>query len=412
MTESFQALYPHQLDAQKQRYETIKEGFSEYFGNNRDFSYFSAPGRTEIGGNHTDHNRGCVLAAAVNLDIVAAAAKNDENVIRLKSIEYEKMDVIDLSDLSVQESEKERSSSLLRGICARCKQLGYQIGGFDAFTMSQVLKGSGLSSSASFEVLAVTIISHLYNDGAIDPITAAQISQYAENVYFGKPSGLMDQMASSVGGFTAIDFRDPEKPVLEKVSFSLDGVGYAMCIVDTGGSHADLTSDYASIPSEMKAVATLLGCEHLREADEAEFFRRLGEIRKQTGDRAALRAIHFFADNRRAQEEAHALKGGNFEYFKELILESGDSSAMYLQNAYSIKDPQSQGVSLALAVSERILRGKGAWRIHGGGFGGTMQAFVPLDLVPRYKAEIESVFGKDTCHILSIRNAGGVKVSL
>ena len=412
MITKFAELYQNDLAAQKTRYEEITAGYEQYYGKTESLAFFSAPGRTEVGGNHTDHNHGCVLAAAVNLDIVAAAAANGENVVRLKSAEYEKMDVVDLSDLSVQEAEAEKSASLIRGVCARCQELGYQIGGFNAYTATQVLKGSGLSSSAAFEVAIVTVISHLFNDGAIDPVTAAQIAQYAENVYFGKPSGLMDQTASSVGGFTAIDFHDPKKPVLEKVDFDLTQNGYALCIVDTGGNHADLTGDYAAIPVEMKAVAKLLGVEVLRDADEALFWSRLGELRKKVGDRAVLRAMHFFSDNRIAQEEAALLKAGDFEGFKEKIIASGRSSATRLQNVFACSNPFEQGLSLALAVSEKILAGKGAWRVHGGGFAGTIQAFVPVEMLETYRSELEAVFGEGTCHVLSIRSAGGTKVEI
>ena len=412
MVVTFEELYQGSVEAQKARYETITAGYEECYGKAQELSYFSAPGRTEVGGNHTDHNHGCVLAAAVNLDIVAAAAKNDDNVVRLKSLEYPGMDVIDLNDLAPQEKEMEKAASLIRGVCARCRELGYTVGGFNAYTATQVLKGSGLSSSAAFEVVIVTAISHLFNDGAIDAVTAAQIAQYAENVYFGKPSGLMDQTASSVGGFTAIDFHDPKKPVLEKVDFDLAKYNHALCIVDTGGNHADLTGDYAAIPVEMKSVARLLGAEVLRDADEGEFWNRLGELRQKVGDRAVLRAMHFFSDNRTAQEEAALLKAGDFDGFKEKIIASGRSSATRLQNVFACSNPSEQGLSLALAVSEKLLAGQGAWRVHGGGFAGTIQAFVPVEMLEEYRSAMEAVFGEGTCHVLSIRSAGGVQVKI
>lgn len=412
MVVTFEELYQGNVEAQKARYETITAGYEECYGKAQELSYFSAPGRTEVGGNHTDHNHGCVLAAAVNLDIVAAAAKNDDNVVRLKSLEYPGMDVIDLNDLAPQEKEMEKAASLIRGVCARCRELGYTVGGFNAYTATQVLKGSGLSSSAAFEVVIVTAISHLFNDDAIDAVTAAQIAQYAENVYFGKPSGLMDQTASSVGGFTAIDFHDPKKPVLEKVDFDLAKYNHALCIVDTGGNHADLTGDYAAIPVEMKSVARLLGAEVLRDADEGEFWNRLGELRQKVGDRAVLRAMHFFSDNRTAQEEAALLKAGDFDGFKEKIIASGRSSATRLQNVFACSNPSEQGLSLALAVSEKLLAGKGAWRVHGGGFAGTIQAFVPVEMLEEYRSAMEAVFGEGTCHVLSIRSAGGVQVKI
>ena len=412
MVVTFEELYQGSVEAQKARYETITAGYEECYGKAQELSYFSAPGRTEVGGNHTDHNHGCVLAAAVNLDIVAAAAKNDDNVVRLKSLEYPGMDVIDLNDLAPQEKEMEKAASLIRGVCARCRELGYTVGGFNAYTATQVLKGSGLSSSAAFEVVIVTAISHLFNNGAIDAVTAAQIAQYAENVYFGKPSGLMDQTASSVGGFTAIDFHDPKKPVLEKVDFDLAKYNHALCIVDTGGKQADLTGDYAAIPVEMKSVARLLGAEVLRDADEGEFWNRLGELRQKVGDRAVLRAMHFFSDNRTAQEEAALLKAGDFDGFKEKIIASGRSSATRLQNVFACSNPSEQGLSLALAVSEKLLAGKGAWRVHGGGFAGTIQAFVPVEMLEEYRSAMEAVFGEGTCHVLSIRSAGGVQVKI
>ena len=397
-------------EEQKARYEKIRAGFAELFGE-KDVTFISAPGRTEVGGNHTDHQHGCVLAAAVDLDIVAAAAPNGEQVMRLKSAEYPKMDEIDLTDLSVHEEEKESSAALLRGVCARCRELGYRVEGFDAYTMTQVLKGSGLSSSAAFEVVVVHAISHLFNNDAIDAVTAAQISQYAENVYFGKPSGLMDQTASSVGGFTAIDFADPSEPKFKKVDFDLAAHGYALCIVDTGGNHADLTGDYASIPVEMKQVANELGVDFLRDADESAFYARLGEIRKKTGDRAVLRAMHFFDDNRLAQDEANALAEGNLDAFLEMEIRSGRSSFMRLQNVFACSNPSEQGLSLALALSEKLLAGKKAsWRVHGGGFAGTVQAFVPVEELSHYKTEMEKVFGEGTCHVLSVRRAGGTRV--
>ena len=297
MVIDLKTLYGAEATEQQKRYEELSAYFAEEFGDADALSYFSAPGRTEVGGNHTDHNNGKVLAAAVNLDVIAAVKKTENGVIRLKSVGFP-MDTVDTADLNVQEAEKERSASLIRGVCARLKTLGYEVGGFDAVTTSRVLKGSGLSSSAAFEVLVVTILSHLYNDDAIDPVEAAQISKFAENVYFGKPSGLLDQMAASVGGFTTMDFKDLSAPKIEKIDFDLDRYGYALCVVDTGGNHADLTGEYAAIPAEMKRVAKALGGEVLREVSEEEFYKKIPELRKEVGDRAILRAIHFFDDNR------------------------------------------------------------------------------------------------------------------
>ena len=409
---SFETLYPQDTELQRERYQALLEGFEKHFGSNEGGGFFSAPGRTEVGGNHTDHNHGRVLAAAVNLDIAAYARKTDNNKAILKSSEYTKIDVVDLSELERKEEEDGVSAALLRGICARCRELGYTVGGFEAFTKSRVLKGSGLSSSAAFEVLVVTIISHLYNDGNIDPVTAAQIAQYAENVYFGKPSGLLDQMASSVGGFTFIDFKDPAKPVIQKVDFDITAAGYALCVVDTGGSHADLTGEYAAIPQEMKQVAAFFGKEVLRDVEKDQFYRRLGEVRKATSDRAVLRAMHFFDEDPLAEEERNALQQGDMESFQKMIQASGASSFQRLQNVFASVSPLQQGLTLALALSQRVLEGKGAWRVHGGGFAGTIQAFVPLDLLEDYRRELESVFGEGACHVLSIRQAGGTKVLL
>ncbi len=402
---------PKELSLARARFEELIEGFQAHYGAGRAFRFFSAPGRTEIGGNHTDHNHGRVLAGAVNLDILAAAAPNDEGVVRLKSAEYDKIDVIDLSDLSIRDEEAETSASLIRGVCKKLTELGYRIGGFDAYTNSRVLKGSGLSSSAAFENLVLTVFNHLYNDGAVPAVEAAKICQFAENVYFKKPSGLMDQMASCVGGFIAIDFLDPQNPVIEQIPFDFSKSGHALCIVDTGGSHSDLTGDYAAVPQEMKAVAAALGHEVLRDCDRADFEARIGELRAGLGDRAVLRAIHFFADNERVRQQTEALSSGDFERFKQLSIESGYSSYMYLQNVFACSTPKEQGLSLALALSEEILRGKGAWRVHGGGFAGTIQAFVPFECLEEYRKKLEAVFGEGTCHVLFIRPSGGVEVS-
>lgn len=411
METRYQELYGKEADAQKARYEAIRKGFEEAFGTADGGEWYSAPGRTEIGGNHTDHNHGRVLTAAVNLDIVGLAKKTDNNVIRLKSAEYPRMDRVELSDLAPRE-ETSGSQAIIRGISAKCKKMGYQVGGFDCYTISRVMKGSGLSSSAAFEILVVTVISHLYNDGKIDPVTAAIIAQYAENVYFGKPSGLLDQMASSVGGFTSIDFKEPLKPVIKKVDFDFASCGHALCVVDTGGNHANLTDEYAAIPAEMKKVANFFGKEFLRDVDEREFYGHLKELRKATGDRAVLRAMHFFDDDRLANEEAKALKAGDFDSFKRMIRTSGLSSQTRLQNVFAVVGPEEQGLSLALTLSEHVLGENGAFRVHGGGFAGTIQAFVPLEKLPEYRALMDSIFGEGSCHVLSVRQPGGTKVCL
>ncbi len=409
MTTNLKDLYGGQWQEQAERYQKIRAGFEETFGSSEGASFYSAPGRTEIGGNHTDHNHGRVLAASIDLDIVGMARRREDGIARLRSVEYPRMDEVDLSDLEPRE-ETSGSQAIIRGICARCKELGYNIGGFECYTQTRVLKGSGLSSSAAFEILVVTVVSHLYNDGNIDPIAAAKIAQYAENVYFGKPSGLLDQMASSMGSVTAMDFADPEKPQVENVSFDLNAYKHAMCVVDTGGNHADLTADYASIPQEMKAVAKFFGKEFLREVDEAEFYDKLGEARKAVGDRPALRAMHFFDDDRLAHEEAQALRDKDFEKFLERVKASGKSSIQRLQNVFAPASPIEQGITLALSVSERLLNGRGACRVHGGGFAGTIQAYVPFDILDSYREGMEKVFGKGSCYVLSVRGCGGVEV--
>lgn len=395
--------------AQYDRYAALANEFARLYDGERDIRLFSAPGRTEVGGNHTDHNHGKVLAAGIDLDAVAAAAVNSENIVRVKSAGYS-MDVVDLSDLSVQENETGHSPALVRGMCQGFLNYGYKIGGFDAATASRVLSGSGLSSSAAYEVLVGTMLNYLYNDGAVDAVTIAKIAQYAENEYFGKPCGLMDQTACSVGSFVTIDFEDPKVPIIEEVKFDFASCGHALCIVDTKGNHSDLTDEYGFIRSEMESVAQYFGKSVLREVSEAEFYGEIAEVRKKVGDRAVLRAMHFYADNARVEKEVSALRAGDFEAFKQYILESGSSSYMYNQNVFSVKKPTDQPVSLALAVSERVLRGKGAWRVHGGGFAGTIQAFVPLELLDAYKSEMERIFGEGACYVLSIRPVGGTEI--
>ena len=397
------------IEAQKARYIRIAESFEEFYGSGREVAVFSAPGRTEVGGNHTDHNHGKVLAASVNLDAVAVAAVNDENIVRVKSEGY-KMDVADLIDLGVMPNERGCSASLVRGVCAGFKNRGYKIGGFDAATASDVLSGSGLSSSAAFEVLLGTMLNHLYNDGKVSAVEIAQIAQFAENEYFGKPCGLMDQMACSVGGFVQIDFEDPAVPVINKVDFDFASCNHALCIVDTGGNHADLTDEYAAVRGEMETAASKLGEAVLRDVDRAEFEKNISVIRDSAGDRAVLRALHFFNENERVDKQAAALAKGDFDEFKSLIIESGFSSYMYNQNVYTCKAPSSQPVSLVLAMCQDILKGKGAWRVHGGGFAGTIQAFVPAELLGEFKSKICAVFGEKSCYVLNIRPEGGIRV--
>lgn len=411
LDESLAAAYTKaHFAGQYERFAAVLSDFAEQYGENaeREIALFSAPGRTEVGGNHTDHNHGKVLAASVDLDAVAAASKNDENIVRVKSRGYN-IDIVDLSDLEVSEKDAGKSRALVRGVVARFKELGYNIGGFDATTASKVLSGSGLSSSAAFEVLVGTILNHLYNDGKISPVEIAKIAQYAENVHFKKPCGLLDQMACSVGGFVTIDFADPSSPVIESVSLDFEKTGHSLCIVDTKGNHSDLTDEYGFVRSEMEAVAAFFGKKVLREITKQQVVENAGKIVRKTGERALLRALHFFNDNERVEKEVAALKAGDFEAFKALVIESGLSSYMYNQNVYSNKEPKSQPLSLALALSEELLKGKGAWRVHGGGFAGTIQAFVPNELLESYTSVMKSVFGDDCCYVLNIRPIGGAR---
>ncbi len=397
------------IAAQKTRYIKAIESFCKLYGDRDNLVIFSAPGRTEIGGNHTDHNLGKVLAGSVDLDIIAVASKNDNDRIRIQSEGYPE-DCILVNDLEIKDEEAGKSVSLVRGMTSIFSQKGYQIGGFDAYTTTNVLKGSGLSSSAAFEVLVGTMLNGLYNEETVSPVEIAQMAQYAENEYFKKPCGLMDQMASSVGGIITIDFKEKENPVIEKVDFDFSKSGYALCIVDTGGNHADLTDEYASIPSEMKAVASYFGKSVLREVKKEEILASIGALRKQFGDRAVLRAFHYLDDNDRVEKQVEALNNGDFDTFKQLIIASGNSSFRFLQNVYANINPKEQGLSLAIYLAQSILEGKGAYRVHGGGFGGTTQNFVPVDMVGTFKSAVEQVFGEGKCHILFIRNHGGIKV--
>ncbi len=400
------------LKEQADRYASLMSEFEKTYGND-DVQLFSSPGRTEIGGNHTDHNYGRVLAGAVNLDIVAVAAKNNSSIIRIKSAGYPEFQV-DLSDLSIDESKYYTSTSLVRGICARMKDSGYEIGGFDACVEGRVPKGSGLSSSASFEVLVGAIVNSLFNDGKMNAVENAIIGQWSENNYFGKPCGLMDQTACSVGGLITIDFKDPSKPIVKEVDFDFVSTGFSLVITDVGGGHDDPASqaEYASLPTEMKAVAEELGAKVLREVTLAQIVEKIPEIRKKTGDRAILRAYHFQGDNQRVVDQVAALENNDFKAFLQMVVESGYSSYMYNQNIFDVVHKDEQVVSLALALSEMVLKGSGAWRVHGGGFGGTIQAFVPQNKLDEYVNTLEHVYGKGSCHKLFIRSKGSVKLEL
>lgn len=397
------------VQEQKPRYIEALNTFGGLFGFDREVNIMSAPGRTEVCGNHTDHNNGKVLAASINLDAIAVVSKNDDNIIRVKSKGH-RMNVVDLLDLEPNESKFGNSTALVQGVAAGIKNLGYSVKGFDAVTTSDVMGGSGLSSSAAFEVLLGTILSHMFNNGKISAVDIAKVAQYSENVFFGKPCGLLDQMASSVGTFVTIDFKSTTAPLIKKVNFDFSKSGHSLCIVDTGGNHADLTDDYAAVRGEMESVAKALGKNVLREIEYEDFFAALPELKDKVNDRALLRAIHFYNENKRVDKAVECLENNDFEGFKEIIINSGRSSFMLNQNVYTPKNPTEQKLSLALAISKELLYGKGAWRVHGGGFAGTVQAFVPNDMLDTYKRTIESVFGEGSCHVLIIRPVGGTRV--
>ncbi|MBQ7817346.1 MAG: galactokinase [Oscillospiraceae bacterium] len=388
----------------------LDAGFAAAFGCAPE-RYFSAPGRTEIGGNHTDHQRGRVLAAAVNLDTKAAVRLNGSNIIRVQSQGYPLCEV-DLSQLTPLSSEANTTPALIRGVAARFAEFGCKVQGFDAYVTSTVLPGSGLSSSAAFEVLIGTIINILFFDAKVSAPEVAAIGQYAENVFFGKPCGLMDQTASSVGNLVTIDFGNKEHPDIRRVDFDFSAVGYALCIIDSGADHADLTDEYAAIPGELKAVAAHFGKEVLTQVDEAEFYADLPAVRKTCGDRAVMRAIHIFEDNARVVKQVAALENGDFDAFLKLVTESGQSSYMYLQNVIPTGNTVHQEVAVALALCRHALQGQGAYRVHGGGFAGTVQAFVPLTILDSFRAQIDAVLGEGACHVLSIRPQGGVELKI
>ena len=409
MDEKLKAVYVSDkaVEEQKPRYIRTIETFIDMFGDDRDAMVLSAPGRTEICGNHTDHNNGKVLAASINLDAIAVAAKNDKLEINEKS-EGHGLNNVDISNLLPDKECFGKSSAMIKGVVARLDELGYKIGGFDACTTSSVMGGSGLSSSAAFEVLIGNVVSYLFNDGKIDPVEIAQASQYSENVFFGKPSGLLDQMASSVGTFVNIDFKDVEKPVIKKISFDFANSGYSLCIVDTHGNHSDLTDDYAAVRGEMESVAKAMGKSVLREIEFDDFKKNIADLKDKINDRALLRAMHFYKENNRVDTAVDALEKNDFDLFLEQITASGLSSFMYNQNVYTPANPTEQKLSLALCVSDELL-GKG-FRVHGGGFAGTIQAFVKNEQLEEYKTAMDSIFGEGSCHVLIVRPVGGTRV--
>lgn len=415
---AFAALYGADFckDAIYARYAKAVDSFVEIYGSklpaDAEVNLFSVPGRSEIAGNHTDHNHGKVVAAGISLDIIAVAAKVDAAEIRIKSEGFDE-DVCDITTAAkVVESQKYKATAIVRGMCDGFNKNGYKIGGYYAYTTSSVLKGSGLSSSAAFEVMVGNILNHFYNDGTIDAVEIAKIAQYSENVHFGKPCGLMDQTACAVGSFVAIDFEDPKKPIVEKLPFDLSAHGYSLCIVNTGGNHADLNDDYASVPAEMKSVAKYFGKEVLRDVDKNEIIANIPVLRGTVGDRAIMRALHFCNENVRVGKITEALKADDLKGFLKGIKESGLSSSTMLQNTYTVKNVEEQGISLALAVAGQVLDTKPgtAYRVHGGGFAGTIQAFVPNEYLDEFNTVMKSVFGEDSAYVLKVRPYGAVKL--
>ena len=395
------------LKLSQDRIAALNAGFADAFGSTPT-RYFSAPGRTEISGNHTDHQRGRVLAAAVNLDMQAAVRPNGTDTIRILSQGYP-MSVVSLQELEPKEDEINSTPALIRGVAARFVQLGCKVEGFDAYMESTVLPGSGLSSSAAYEVLIGTIINHLFFDAKVSQPEIAMIGQYAENVFFGKPCGLMDQMASAVGGMVTIDFEDKENPIIQPIGFDFASCGHALCIIDSRASHADLTDEYAAITIELKNICAHFGKDVLRQIDKADFYAAIPALREKCGDRAVMRAIHFYQENARVPQQVAALQAGDFDTFLQMEKESGHSSWMYLQNVIPAGYTEHQDMAIALALCEQYLQGKGAYRVHGGGFAGTVQAFVPFELLETFRAGIDAVLGEGACHVLSIRPEGGVE---
>lgn len=407
----FTTLYgAENIPTQTERYKNTVNEFAKLFGADREISLFSVAGRSEISGNHTDHNHGKVLAASINLDIIAAASPREDLRINIKSEGFP-IDEVDITDPAVDESLFYTSKSIISGMCSGFLKYGHKVGGYDAYTTSNVFKGSGLSSSAAFEDMVGLILNGFYNNGSVENAEIAKIAQYSENVFFGKPSGLMDQTACAVGGFVAIDFRNPKEPIIEKLPFDLTAAGYSLCIVNTGGNHADLNEDYASVPSEMKKVASYFGKSVLREVSLDEILANIPSLRKVAGDRAIMRAIHFENENERVTAQTEALKKGDIDAFFEGVLASGASSFKYLQNVYTVKNVSEQGLSLALCLAENALKGKkAAYRVHGGGFAGTIQAFVKTEDVPAFRAALDAAFGEGATTELKVRPYGAIRI--
>ncbi|MBQ8249847.1 MAG: galactokinase [Clostridia bacterium] len=410
-TAIFTELYGEQsIKAQEARYIKTVNEFAELFGAEREISLFSVAGRSEISGNHTDHNYGKVLAASIDLDIIAAASPRDDMHINIKSEGFP-IDEVDITDPHVDESLYYTSKSIISGMCSGFLKYGHEVGGYDAYTTSNVFKGSGLSSSAAFEDMVGLILNGFYNNGEVENAEIAKIAQYSENVFFGKPSGLMDQTACAVGGFVAIDFKNPADPIIEKLPFDLSGAGYNLCIVNTGGNHADLNEDYASVPADMKKVASYFGKPVLREVSTEEILKNIKALRKFAGDRALMRAIHYKNENERVTKQTAALKSGDLDAFFAGVTESGNSSFKYLQNVYTVKNVHEQGLSLALCLADMTLSGKrAAWRVHGGGFAGTIQAFVANEDVPAFKEALDNAFGEGATTVLKVRPYGAIRI--
>lgn len=408
----YEVIYP-ELELETKRYISALENFAELYGEEKDVHLFSVSGRSEILGNHTDHSHGCVMAGAVDRDIIAVASANNDGRARVKSEGYDEC-VINLSEIDDKDAQPKFSSgALISGLFAGMRNKGAKIGGFDAYMTTRVLKGSGLSSSAAFEVMIGNIINYLYNNGTVANEEIAKVSQYAENEYFGKPCGLMDQMACAVGGFVFIDFKNPSEPVIEPINFAISDYGYSMCVVNTGGNHANLNDDYASVPTEMKSVAHYFGKDVLRTVTLSDLIENMPILRESVGDRAILRALHFVAENERVIRTAESIKHGDMTAFLNAVKESGDSSFKYLQNVYTTINVKEQGLSLALAVTDSLLSGKDcAWRVHGGGFAGTIQVFIKNEYVDEYTKIMDSIFGEGACMKLNIRPFGACEIVL